>query len=599
MNINYKKYIVMKNKLHTILLLFVCFLSLFACEDINDKHDIYMRDGEELHVGKMDSLYLYPGNLRAQLKCWITDRRSVWLMVQKDNSEEEQWISLPEGNREDSIVVYIEGLDEGSNQLTFMTTNEDKSVFSVPLKQSVTVYGEKFQQGLMQRTVEHVEAAEGFLRISWGPKTTEQLVGEKIYYKDINGKECTHVTSADNNVSVISNVDLSAGMFEYSSLYLPVSTAVDTFAVNKEKVEYTITPRPEGMKKNAIQIAKEIKLGWNLGNSLEVGSGEIAWGNPKTTKELITAVKNAGFSAVRIPCIWTAYASNDGTYKIQADRMARVKEVVDYCIDNGLYVILNTMHDWIDKFNYKEYDENKVIEADNKIKIVWGQIADNFNEYGDKLLFAFANECDVPRAAMPVFKRFEQTFVDVVRKSGGNNLYRTLVVQCPMTDIDRAYQYMDLVTDPTPLSLMTEVHYYTPWSFCGVNEGTFFWGEDYKIYGQIEEGYQEDYVCSQFNKVREMFTSKGIPVVLGEFGAQYGNKVKLEDPELQAKAEESRAYFMQYVTERAKNYGLIPFIWDDGWNFPLMDRRNCKVIETRQMDMDALNKGAEAGVYPF
>lgn len=589
----------MKNKLHTILLLFVCFLSLFACEDINDKHDIYMRDGEELHVGKMDSLYLYPGNLRAQLKCWITDRRSVWLMVQKDNSEEEQWISLPEGNREDSIVVYIEGLDEGSNQLTFMTTNEDKSVFSVPLKQSVTVYGEKFQQGLMQRTVEHVEAAEGFLRISWGPKTTEQLVGEKIYYKDINGKECIHVTSADNNVSVISNVDLSAGMFEYSSLYLPVSTAVDTFAVNKEKVEYTITPRPEGMKKNAIQIAKEIKLGWNLGNSLEVGSGETAWGNPKTTKELITAVKNAGFSAVRIPCIWTAYASNDGTYKIQADRMARVKEVVDYCIDNGLYVILNTMHDWIDKFNYKEYDENKVIEADNKIKIVWGQIADNFNEYGDKLLFAFANECDVPRAAMPVFKRFEQTFVDVVRKSGGNNLYRTLVVQCPMTDIDRAYQYMDLVTDPTPLSLMTEVHYYTPWSFCGVNEGTFFWGEDYKIYGQIEEGYQEDYVCSQFNKVREMFTSKGIPVVLGEFGAQYGNKVKLEDPELQAKAEESRAYFMQYVTEQAKNYGLIPFIWDDGWNFPLMDRRNCKVIETRQMDMDALNKGAEAGVYPF
>ena len=589
----------MKNKLHTILLSFVCILSLFACEGINDKHDIYMQDGEELHVGKMDSVYLYPGNLRAQLKCWITDRRSVWLMVQKDNSEEEQWISLPEGNREDSIVVYIEGLKEGSNQLTLMTANEDKSVFSVPLKQSVTVYGENFQQGLMQRTVEHVEAAEGFLRISWGPKTTEQLVGEKIYYKDISGKECTHVTSADNNVSVISNVDLSAGVFEYSSLYLPVSTAVDTFAVNKEKVEYTITPRPEGMKKNAIQIAKEIRLGWNLGNSLEVGSGETAWGNPKTTKELITAVKNAGFSAVRIPCIWTAYASNDGTYKIQADRMARVKEVVDYCIDNGLYVILNTMHDWIDKFNYKEYDENKVIEADNKIKIVWGQIADNFNEYGDKLLFAFANECDVPRAAMPVFKRFEQTFVDVVRESGGNNLYRTLVVQCPMTDIDRAYQYMDLVTDPTPLSLMTEVHYYTPWSFCGVNEGTFFWGEDYKIYGQIEEGYQEDYVCSQFNKVREMFTSKGIPVVLGEFGAQYGNKVKLEDPELQAKAEESRAYFMQYVTEQAKNYGLIPFIWDDGWNFPLMDRRNCKVIETRQMDMDALNKGAEAGVYPF
>lgn len=589
----------MKNKLHTILLSFVCILSLFACEGINDKHDIYMQDGEELHVGKMDSLYLYPGNLRAQLKCWITDRRSVWLMVQKDNSEEEQWISLPEGNREDSIVVYIEGLKEGSNQLTLMTANEDKSVFSVPLKQSVTVYGENFQQGLMQRTVEHVEAAEGFLRISWGPKTTEQLVGEKIYYKDISGKECTHVTSADNDVSVISNVDLSAGVFEYSSLYLPVSTAVDTFAVNKEKVEYTITPRPEGMKKNAIQIAKEIRLGWNLGNSLEVGSGETAWGNPKTTKELITAVKNAGFSAVRIPCIWTAYASNDGTYKIQADRMARVKEVVDYCIDNGLYVILNTMHDWIDKFNYKEYDENKVIEADNKIKIVWGQIADNFNKYGDKLLFAFANECDVPRAAMPVFKRFEQTFVDVVRESGGNNLYRTLVVQCPMTDIDRAYQYMDLVTDPTPLSLMTEVHYYTPWSFCGVNEGTFFWGEDYKIYGQIEEGYQEDYVCSQFNKVREMFTSKGIPVVLGEFGAQYGNKVKLEDPELQAKAEESRAYFMQYVTEQAKNYGLIPFIWDDGWNFPLMDRKNCKVIETRQMDMDALNKGAEAGVYPF
>lgn len=589
----------MKNKLHTILLLFVCFLSLFACEDINDKHDIYMRDGEELHVGKMDSLYLYPGNLRAQLKCWIADRRSVWLMVQKDNSEEEQWISLPEGNREDSIVVYIEGLDEGSNQLTFMTTNEDKSVFSVPLKQSVTVYGEKFQQGLMQRTVEHVEAAEGFLRISWGPKTTEQLVGEKIYYKDINGKECTHVTSADNNVSVISNVDLSAGMFEYSSLYLPVSTAVDTFAVNKEKVEYTITPRPEGMKKNAIQIAKEIKLGWNLGNSLEVGSGETAWGNPKTTKELITAVKNAGFSAVRIPCIWGAFASNDGTYEIRADRMARVKEVVDYCMDNDLYAILNTHHDWIDKFNYKEYDEALVAQSEEKVRLIWGQIAEEFKEYGEKLLFACANEADVPQAAMPIFKRFEQAFVDVVRESGGNNLYRTLVIQCPNTDINRAYQYMDLVEDYVPMSLMTEVHYYTPWSFCGSGEGTYFWGEEYKIYGQIETEYQEAYVCDQFQKMKELFADKGIPVVLGEYGALYGGKKKLEDPELQAKAEESRAYFMQYVTEQAKNYGLIPFIWDDGWNFPLMDRRNCKVIETRQMDMDALNKGAEAGVYPF
>lgn len=192
--------------------------------------------------------------------------------------------------------------------------------------------------------------------------------------------------------------------------------------------------------RSATEIAKSITLGWNLGNSMEVGSGETAWGNPLTTKELILAVKNAGFTAVRIPCIWDAYTiKDDPEYTIQPERMARVKEVVDYCYNIGLYVMLNTHHDWLDYLFKKEITPEKEQVAMEKVTKIWGQIANQFKDYDDKLIFGFLNEADIKKEAMPTYMVLSQEFINVVRSSGGKNLGRTLVIQCPNTNIDRGY----------------------------------------------------------------------------------------------------------------------------------------------------------------
>lgn len=603
-------------KLYSILTILACCLFFPACEGINDKHDIYMQGGEKLHVGKMDSLYLYPGNLRAQLKCWINDKRSVWIVAQKNGGDEE-WISIPEMDRNEAIEVYINDLFEGSNQIRLYTANKDKTVTSVPTQQSVTVYGEEYIAGLTQRTVESAQSCEGFLSITWGPKTSEQLVGQKIYYTDKDGNKKTYIASVNTKVSVIKNV-ADNGTFEYASLYMPVATAIDTFEVaKKDVVEYESTNISEELEKlgmrPATEIAKDMTLGWNLGNSFEVASGETAWTPVLTTPELIKGVKDAGFNALRIPCIWALYKTTGGApdYTIEPARMARVKEVVNYGYDIGMYVILNTHHDWLDKLFKEAITPEKEEEAFNKVTKIWGQIASEFKDYDDKLLFAFLNEAPINRTTMPIYLRLAQEFVDVVRNSGGKNLGRTLVIQCPNTNMVSGYDFMEFPVDKVPNRTMTEIHFYSPFNFCMSGAGTYFWGEPYIQYGDYDKSNQEDYVDRMFKMMKDRFADSGIPVVMGEYGVNYGTKTEdggtwgpkppLEDPELQQKYYESRAYWLKYVTKTAKDNGMIPFLWDDTWNFPLMDRKTYKVYDYDGLDiaLEALNEGAKEGVYPY
>lgn len=570
-----------------------------SCEDINEKHDVYMRQGETLRVGKIDSLALYPGNMRAQLKYWVGDYRAKKLMVTVTNSEEVTWYDLPEDKREDSIVVNIPNLQEGSNQLSFVTTNADKTILSIPVKTTVTAYGEKYKAILTQRTVRKAESVGDRVKIQWGSRASAQLIGQEVSYQTIAGRDTTCVIPASEAFSILHNAK-PEGEFAYQSLYLPVVDAIDTFRVEKTIVEYSSIynseERPVGMKSIATQLAKKIFLGWNLGNSLEVGSGETAWGNPKTTKSMIDAVKKAGFNAVRIPCQWKSYLKGDANFTIKEERLARVKEVVDYCIDNNLYVILNTHHDWIEDASKAETTDAQAAIAKDMVYKIWGQVAETFRDYDERLLFACTNEPDAPKGrGMELLKMYEQAFVDVVRTSGGNNTYRVLVIQCPNTNISKAVDYMDLVTDPTPYSLMVEVHHYAPWSFCGSADiNKCLWGEKFSSTGKIEVGYQESYIDKEMSRMSK-FVYDDIPVVLGEYGCLLKRGVK--DEELIGLHAESRAYYMKYVTEQAKKNGLIPFLWDDGYNFPLLDRNNSVI--GRPADMKALLEGAKAGKYPY
>jgi endoglucanase len=130
------------------------------------------------------------------------------------------------------------------------------------------------------------------------------------------------------------------------------------------------------MSSTAVQLAAKIKLGWNIGNTMEATGGETAWGNPKITKALIDAVKAKGFNAIRIPCSWNQYLENSATAKIKADWSNRVKEVVQYCVDNDMYVLVNIHWDggWLEN----NITEAKKEENNAKQKAFWEQIATQF-----------------------------------------------------------------------------------------------------------------------------------------------------------------------------------------------------------------------------
>lgn len=343
-----------------------------------------------------------------------------------------------------------------------------------------------------------------------------------------------------------------------------------TFAQNYPN--YNTNPLPPdttGMQWNAQQLAAKMNVGWNIGNSLEATGGETSWSNPMVTKELIDLVKKSGFNAIRIPCGWDRYA-NQSTAEIDKAWLKRVKEVVDYCIQNDLYALLNIHFDggWLEK-NIKTDVQDKV---NAKQKAYWEQIATYFRDYDERLLFASANEPDVETPEqMKVLLRYHQTFVDVVRATGGKNTYRCIIVQGPSTDFEKTYKLMnELPVDKTPKRMMVEVHYYTPWVFCGLTEdaswgkAAYYWGKENKSTTDTIRnstwGVEVD--CEKlFGNMNEKFVKEGIPVILGEFGAL--KRLDLTGESLSHHLA-SRAIWIRFVTKTAKANGCVPFYWDEG-----------------------------------
>lgn len=361
-----------------------------------------------------------------------------------------------------------------------------------------------------------------------------------------------------------------------------------------------LPPDPTGMSSNAVQLAAKIRLGWNLGNSLEATGGETAWGNPATTQALIDKVKQSGFNAIRIPCSWNQYA-NASTAQIQAQWLDRVKQVVQYCINNDLYVILNIHWDggWLDE----HINTSDQASVNAKQTAFWQQIATKMRDFDEHLMFASANEPPVDDATqMNVLLSYHQTFVNAVRSTGGRNSYRVLVVQGPTTNIDKTYTLMNtLPTDQTANRMMVEVHYYDPWQFCGLTEdatwGTMFyyWGNGYHSTTDPSRNTtwgEESAVNIAFQKMKTKFADKGIPVVLGEYGVIRRTTLTGDALALHLA---SRAYWDKYITQQAKANGMIPFYWDNGYlsnnEFGIFNRQNNTIGD--QQVLDALVQGAQ------
>ncbi|MDA3927549.1 MAG: cellulase family glycosylhydrolase [Prolixibacteraceae bacterium] len=332
----------------------------------------------------------------------------------------------------------------------------------------------------------------------------------------------------------------------------------------------------------AQQVASKMTVGCNLGNTLEAICGESAWGAGNTTQQLIDSIKAAGFNTVRLPVAWFCH-SDTITSEIDPLWIARVAEVVDYCIHDDLYVIINAHWDqgWL---------ENRV-DAINQAKVnerqyaYWSQIAEYFKDYDEHLLFAGANEPHAEDAqAMDVLLTYHQTFIDAVRKTGGNNGSRTLIIQGPSTDIDKTNKLMNTMpVDEIENRLMVEVHYYTPYQFCLMNGDAnwgkmfYYWGNDNHSSTDLTRNSswgEEAELDRLFGLMKTKFVDKGIPVIIGEFGAY---KRKLNPPSDQELHNKSVDYFNKYVMKSAISKGMIPYYWDTPGG--LFDRKNGKVLD--------------------
>lgn len=343
----------------------------------------------------------------------------------------------------------------------------------------------------------------------------------------------------------------------------------------------------------ATQIANEMTIGWNIGNSLEVPDGETAWGNPMVTQQLIDVVYDAGFNTIRIPCAWNSHA-DQATLEIDTSWLARVKEVVDYGYAHKMYVVLNSHWDngWLEENPFYSMQA----EVNKKQSTYWTQIANYFKDYDEHLLFAGTNEVhadynDPTAEYIEVQQSYLQTFVDAVRATGGNNASRTLIVQTYNTNIWHGLDYFSLPGDTISDRLMVEVHHYDPYDFTlNTNNTCIYWGSPYPSQSACSWA-QESYIDDLFSRVSAQWTSKGIPVIMGEYGVI--KRTSLNDPDAIA----SREYWLKYNTAVAKKNGVIPIYWDNGYagdnGLALFNRDTGAIVD--QGGLEALMEGAGTG----
>lgn len=366
-----------------------------------------------------------------------------------------------------------------------------------------------------------------------------------------------------------------------------------------------LAPDNTGMRDlTAGAFAQMMTLGWNLGNSLEAliindgvyGGGETSWGNAATSKILIDAVKAAGFNTIRIPVAWSHKLVNQETYEVSIVWLNRVEEVVNYALDNEMFVMINVHWDggWMDAPVYTSQEE-----INNKLAALWKQIALHFRDYDDQLLFAGTNEVHVKdyygnpsNENIVVQSSFNQTFVNAVRETGGRNAYRHLIVQAFNTNIDHAYNYFELPVDNVEDKLMMEVHFYDPYDFALQESGIFKteWGAGF-VGGNVSDWGQEEWVNTAFGKMKSKFVDQNIPVIMGEYGAVL--RANLTGDAL-TRHIQARNYYLEYVTRAALTNGIIPVYWDNGHygnnGFALFNRADGSVVDAEALQ--ALVKGA-------
>jgi len=333
---------------------------------------------------------------------------------------------------------------------------------------------------------------------------------------------------------------------------------------------------------SADEMVAEMGTGWNLGNTMDGHTGftpnETLWQNTKTTQELITAIHDMGFNTIRIPITWGTTIDDAHNYSIDKVWMDRVQEIVDYAIAQDMYVIINIHHDGAEQTGWLRIASSDFASVKKKFIGVWKQIASRFKNYDEHLIFESMNEVtgnrntDQDNAAI---NELNQAFVNVVRSTGGNNSERWLSVPARYANLSALNAgSFQIPEDTVENRLFVAFHYYDGFGITESMQDTTTTMQEVKS------------IANAFASVVTKFTSKGIPVILGEYGAINKNN------------SDERAYYLEAINAICKKDGIVPVYWDQGWydrsqnpdySFSLVDRVTCESVD--KTVTDALIRG--------
>lgn len=329
-------------------------------------------------------------------------------------------------------------------------------------------------------------------------------------------------------------------------------------------------------RSETFDLIGNMTVGWNLGNTMDAhGTGntvasETYWGNPKTTQEMIDMIANQGFNTIRIPVTFAEHVGQAPDYKIDEAWLDRVQEIVDYAMNDEMYILLDTHHEpdyWL------VTDPAKTEQIKAELCAIWKQVGERFKDYNEHLLFEGMNESRMKGSAQEwnggtaeeqaMINELNHAFVDTVRATGGKNENRVLVI-CPYGN-SANMKALKAVDVPADNHIAVAIHMYTPYVFTYVPES-----------GSLEtwDGSKKAEIVNTIKQIDSTFLKNDVPVIITEFGAQNKNNV-----------EEIVKWLSDYQGYMNK-YGIPCIWWDNGFyhgtgneRFGIFDRNNLSWYE--------------------
>ena len=360
-------------------------------------------------------------------------------------------------------------------------------------------------------------------------------------------------TEAVESVEKIAQTEIDDGSFHLTVHFNKERALIDNGTAKPYKAE---TP---------FDVVTNMKNGWNLGNTFDAigGSGngsETSWGMPYTTKEMIDELAASGIKSIRIPVSWVRHVE-DKNYTINPAWMKRVKEVVDWAIENEMYVILNSHHDCAGKNTAIKYGQGYYPTKQNSLESLnfhvnlWEQISLAFNNsYDEHLMFEVMNEPRLAgtnyewwfdqnssqcKEAAEVLNMWNQVLVDTIRSSGGNNAKRVIGIPGLQASPDSSLKAEFVMPEDDAKMLAHSVHMYTPYSFAMESPGETVFTEAHK-----------KNLVSYFEGLNYKFVKNGYPVYIGEYGATNKNNL------------DQKVAWFSFFNKNAQKYGIPCFLWD-------------------------------------